>query len=134
MSIIELQLDLFRSVLTSAHSALKAIMVINGGAALALLTLIGNMMTKDMDSRILLLSRSIELFCYGLLAAVIAAGLTYGAQFCFLNALQLKVRWLYPAGIIVQIVTIIVVITSYILFILGVDHSIETFNYFRIYI
>ncbi|WP_300181642.1 hypothetical protein [uncultured Aliivibrio sp.] len=79
-------LEMFKSVITAGQAALKASMIINGGAAAALLAFTGKIWNEGSSIAVTsALSQSILLFCFGVLAAAFASGTTYISQYCFAN-------------------------------------------------
>ena len=71
--------DGFHAVITIGQGALKSGALINGGACVALLAFIGNIITKE-PSMISGLSTALLIFGGGLLFAAISSGTTYLAQ------------------------------------------------------
>lgn len=115
-------LEMFRSVITAGQSALKASMIINGGAIVALLAFIGHVGDKISNIQPLLAS-SIWLFCLGVLASAVASGFTYLSQLAYSNPKSIKF------GIPLHIFTVLLVIGSYVLFASGCFGTLETFNH-----
>ncbi|MDZ4056165.1 MAG: hypothetical protein U1D69_04230, partial [Polynucleobacter sp.] len=77
-------LEMFRSVITAGQSALKSSMVVNGGAAVALLAFTGKVWeTQTSEAVAGSLTSSIFIFCLGVLCAALAAGTTYLSQLAF---------------------------------------------------
>ena len=81
----EARLEMFKSVLESGRNAIKASLVMNGGAAVALLTFIGHLATKTppLPIKIDNLAAPETFFGIGVLLAVIAHGTVYFAQKSF---------------------------------------------------
>lgn len=77
----EHNLEMLRSVITVGQSALKSALLINGGAAVAMLAFLGRLFSGK-SSLMSLDGLSIALlqFVWGVLAAAIAAGATYFSQ------------------------------------------------------
>ena len=72
----------FKSVILTGQSALKSAILINGGAAVALLAFIGHVWKPDyLRTASINLVGSLQWFVFGVLSAAIAAGGTYAAQF-----------------------------------------------------
>ncbi len=71
------QLEQFRSVMEMAIMAVKNAILINGGAAIALLTFLGNTKRTLCMSWLLL---SLQLFCFGVALAAFATAFGYFAQ------------------------------------------------------
>ena len=73
--------ELFKAVITAGQSALKSAILINGGAAVALLAVIGGTLNTMHEKALMAwLLVSVILLVLGVLVAAIAAGLTYLAQ------------------------------------------------------
>ncbi|EOC1797619.1 hypothetical protein [Vibrio fluvialis] len=104
-------LEMFRSVITSGQAALKASMVINGGAAVALLAFMGKIWGSSITTGVASsLSGSTFMFCIGIILGALASGTTYFSQ-CLYNVDKIKI------GNIINVVTIIMVLASYGIFI-----------------
>ena len=106
--------ELFKAVILSGQSALKSAILINGGAAVALLAFIGSRFEflEDKTQKILILVSMIMLII-GVLVAAIASGLTYLAQRHYYYDENNTIRDRINSGII------ILVVFSYIFFTLG---------------
>ncbi|WP_139686259.1 hypothetical protein [Vibrio tasmaniensis] len=79
-------LEMFKSVITAGQSALKSGMVINGGAAVALLAFAGKIWETAISEVVAnSLTSSIFIFCLGVLSAALATGTTYLSQLLFSN-------------------------------------------------
>ena len=77
----EHNLEMLRSVITVGQSALKSSLLINGGAAVAVLAFLGRLLSSESASvSIDGLSLALLQFVWGVLAAAIAAGATYFSQ------------------------------------------------------
>lgn len=80
----DVHLEMLRSVLTSGQSALRAQMLLHGGAALALLTFIGHLIVKPETQPIVIKFAPIMMcFLIGVLLSVICHGITYVGQYCY---------------------------------------------------
>lgn len=77
----EKSLEMLRAVITVGQSALKSALLINGGAAVALLAFIGKIW-GGVDTQPVLGALAIALICYvaGVLSAAMASGATYFSQ------------------------------------------------------
>lgn len=114
-------LESSRSVITAGQAALRSVTLINGGAAVAMLALIGNIWAKGAEQATVdSLSRSIGYFASGVLAASVASGGTYISQYC----LSLEK---YKLGDFFNLITVLVVIAAYVLFGFGTYESYLTF-------
>ncbi|WP_322521131.1 hypothetical protein SR882_10175 [Guyparkeria halophila] len=77
----EYNLEMLRSVITVGQSALKSALLINGGAAVAVLAFIGRLFSSESASLSMGgLSLALLQFVWGVLGAAIAAGATYFSQ------------------------------------------------------
>jgi len=105
--------EMFKSVISAGQSALKSSMVINGGAAAALLAFTGKIWETSTSELVAnSLTSSIFIFCLGVLCAALATGTTYLSQLSFANG------WL-KLGHSINTFNIIVVLSSYGAFCLG---------------
>jgi hypothetical protein len=106
-------LEMLRSVITLAQGALRAAMLINGGAAVAILGSLSSAWTKGVPPAILSQLRlSLLFFASGVLAAAAASGFAYLSQKAFASEQQCY-------GKIIRAVIILLMILSYALFGLG---------------
>ncbi len=106
-------IEMFKSVITMGQSALKSAILINGGAAVALLAFIGKVW-GNVDGHIDLeyLKCGLMLYTFGVLSATIASGFTYLSQW-FYHRHNLTI------GKILNVAVIVLVIGSYLLFAMG---------------
>lgn len=79
-------LEHFKSVITMAELALKNAILVNGGAAIALLTFIGN--TKPADHKLIVVS--LFLFAFGVLLGALAIFFAYLAQNYFMSQINAR--------------------------------------------
>lgn len=109
------------AVITLGQNALKSAVLINGGAAVALLAFIGNVWGKEIGKDILVpLADSMRHFTYGVLMAAMGGGATYCCQHLY----QLRKTKL---GLFFQFVAIGLVIASYYYFYSGAECSYDAF-------
>ncbi len=102
--------EMFKSVITTGQAALKSSMIINGGAAAALLAFTGKIWNEGSTVQVTnALTHSILWFCSGLLIASFAAGTTYLSQFSYAK------DWDKVGGV-VNIFTVLAVLASYVMF------------------
>lgn len=74
-------LENFRSVILSGQAALKSMFLINGGAAVAILALVGHLSTSEISAaKVDKFAGPLCLFAVGLVFTTTAAGFTYLAQ------------------------------------------------------
>lgn len=79
----EWDVEQFRQVIALGQSAMKAGVVINGGAAVALLAFIGHMAAEAHAFQVLPFANSLWWFITGVLASGVAFGATYVSQLGF---------------------------------------------------
>ena len=97
-------LEQFRQILVLGQSALKSVMLINGGAAVALLAFIGNLSGKTPPTPpVLPFANSLWVFVFGVFLAAVAYGLTYLGQLCYAAA----GKWPNRLGIFFHVLTVL---------------------------
>lgn len=113
-------LEAFRSVITVGANAARAFMIINGGAAIALLAFLGNVWNKDSSPDVLSsILGSLLIFCIGVLCSGVCSGFTYLAQYCYATSeLGSDSKW-KMGGDINNIIAILSGVSSLILFGVG---------------
>jgi len=105
--------EMFRSVLTYAETALKNALLISGGAAVALLAFMGNILAKDPQSRLVAqFSAPLACFVYGVLAAALASGGSYATQYAYFHYGQRQ-------GVLWHRISVGLLCISYLLFAAG---------------
>lgn len=118
-------LEMFRAVIHAGQNALKTAFLMNGGATVALLAFLGKLSDQHQD-KIAVFSYSLLVFVFGVLAITVASGTTYLSQWFYGQANQKDIRF----GHIFNIVTILLSIISYALFISGTLIAYRAFNNF----
>jgi hypothetical protein len=86
-------LEMFKAVIEAGQTAIKSAFIINGGASIALLTFVGNLMTKEgIQSRLDLsgFGQALLVFVVGVGVAGAANTLRYLSQASYGQALQLE--------------------------------------------
>ncbi len=85
------------AAIESGHQALRGILLINGGAAVALLAFIGAIASKDGVGSVADLAESIQWFAFGVAVAAAAIGMTYLVNHSFANSLKtMQYNWEHP--------------------------------------
>lgn len=103
-------LEMFRTVVTVGQGALRSPMLINGGAAVAILGFLSNAWAKGVPSAVLRnLPNALLLFTAGVLAAALASGFAYLAQQAFTSGQE-------RSGKRIRALVIARVVVSYLLF------------------
>jgi hypothetical protein len=111
----------FKAVIQAGQTALKSAILINGGAAVALLAFIGSLWSSSPSIKVVeSLSSSMQFFVFGVLSSAIATGIVYLAQY----ANMLKKSWTFR---ILNFISIILVIFSYICFVTGSYYGFQAF-------
>jgi hypothetical protein len=95
-------------------------MIINGGAAIALLAFLGNVWNKDSSPDVLSsILGSLLIFCIGVLCSGVCSGFTYLAQYCYATSeLGSDSKW-KMGGDVNNIIAILSGVSSLILFGVG---------------
>lgn len=114
-------MELFKSVITAGQAALKSAILINGGAAVALLAFIGGVFNISQNSGVMTkLSHAMFCFVVGVLSGAVASGITYIAQFMYARGKRCL-------GNILNGFSWVLVISCYILFLIGVILAFKVF-------
>lgn len=75
-------IEMFKSVIVTGQSALKSAMLLNGGAAVAMLAFVGKLVEHNSMSASEV-AEAVLLFAIGALLATLATGSTYLSQMCY---------------------------------------------------
>lgn len=114
--------EMFKSVATAGQATLKSSMIINGGAAAALLAFTGKIWTEGSTEHVTTsLTHSILMFCIGVLLAAFATGTTYLSQFLYSK------EW-HKTGDIINVLSIICVVSSYSVFLYACIQASSSFS------
>jgi hypothetical protein len=117
----QFDLEMFKSVIQSGQTALRASFLINGGAAIALLAFIGNIWNKTQNITVIKsLAISLCVFSTGVLFVALSTGMTYLTQNAY------AYNW-NKTGTTINIISILFVILSYITFIFGIKYLYNAF-------
>jgi hypothetical protein len=102
--------EMLRAVIAYGQATLKSTILINGGAAAALLAFIGNVWDSSLSSATVSgLTNSVLLFSSGVLAAAFGTAFTYCTQYCYAEGWKKR-------GIVFHIVTVLLVLLAFSLF------------------
>lgn len=113
-SVNEFNMEMLRATITTGQSALKSAMLINGGAAVAVLAFLGNAWTKEIPRHVLTgAAYGLSLFVWGVLSAATAVGFTYLSQAGFGDEFGMHSARIGSYG---RAMAIVLVIASYVLF------------------
>jgi hypothetical protein len=110
----EINLEMLRGTIATGQSAIKSSLLINGGAAVAVLAFLGNAWSKGLPRNVLTgASYGLSLFVWGVLAAATAAGFTYVSQAGFGDEFG---KHSQRIGICGRTLAMLLVAASYVLF------------------
>lgn len=103
-------IEMLRSVFMFGNTALKSSILINGGAAVALLAFIGKIWTDKLEAAaISAVTMAIAFFSFGVLSAAVGTAFSYLTQYAYSQRLT-------KTGIVFHIATFLLVVGSYIFF------------------
>jgi len=109
-------LEGFRQIIALGQSTLKSMMLINGGAAVALLAFLGNLITRAGSSAsVVAFAGSMRMFVVGVFLAAVAYATTYLSQL-FYNG---EKDWQQRTGLVFHVVTSLVGAASLAAFLWG---------------
>lgn len=114
-------LEMFKSIILSGQNALRTGLLINGGAAVAILAFIGNIAGKH-DYMIVNLAQGLKWFSIGTLTVGLASFLTYITQRFYGNSEKPKDKWAVAANLSNWLVAVLGVI-AVVFFCYGVKQS-----------
>ena len=119
---------LLQAQMTFAGSALKAVTLANGGAALALLAFLGHVIGTDSavaTTTIAEFGLPMKLFAWGTVFGIIATCLSYVAQALYVELPVNNNSWFGSPGGIVRLIALCFVISAMAAFIFGITTSAE---------
>lgn len=124
---VQNNIEMLRSVMMYGSEALKSAILINGGAAVALLAFIGNIWTRGIvPTAVIPLTNALYYFTEGTVSAAVGVGLTYFTQY-FYSIDKNKV------GAVFHGLSIATVVLAYIFFYQGATSGHDAFlNHFGI--
>lgn len=115
-------IEMFRSIIQSGQNAVKSSFLLNGGASVAMLAFIGKL-TEEQQSKIPEFANSLTIFVIGVLAIAIASGFTYLSQWFYAE----DEAWKQKTGLGMNIVSILLGLSSYGFFIWGMCRAYTSF-------
>ena len=135
------------SAIKSADAVLRNCLLINGGAAVAILAFMGAVISKDAGSHKIIgdIAGSLTYFAWGVIASVVALGLSYIVHFLtYKTATSQKKVWEYPyivpgkdtawwgrLKITLHLLAVALAVLSAVLFVIGlfaVKHAVTSFG------
>jgi hypothetical protein len=108
------ELEMFRSVMYAGQNAIKSSFLLNGGAAIALLAFIGHLAQFKVD-KVALFGTCLLPYAYGVLVIAVTSGCTYLSQWFYASPRNFAKK----IGRVLNVVSMLLVITSYGLFVWG---------------
>lgn len=115
-------LEMFRSVIQSGQNAVKSSFLLNGGASVALLAFIGKL-TEEQHSKIPAFADALTIFVIGVFSIALASGVTYLSQWFYAESES----WKQKAGFALNMVSIVLGLSSYAFFIWGMCRAYSSF-------
>jgi hypothetical protein len=115
-------LEMFRSVIQAGQNAVKSSFLLNGGASVALLAFIGKL-TEEQQSKIPAFADSLTIFVTGVFAIALASGVTYLSQWFYAESES----WKQKTGFALNMVSIVLGLSSYGFFIWGMCRAYSNF-------
>ena len=111
-------LEGFKQVIALGQSTLKSIMIINGGASVAILAFLGNALNTA-NSKVLILpfANSMRMFVFGVSLSAIAYALTYLSQLSYSG----EKPWQQNTGIALHVLTSLAGASALVAFIWGAN-------------
>lgn len=110
----EHNLEMLRAVITVGQSALKSALLINGGAAVALLALVGKIWSSNgLKPAMGALATAVLFYVFGVLSAAVAAGATYISQAGYADEFG---SLSYAIGRVGHVFAVLGVVGAYVLF------------------
>ncbi len=120
-----IQVEMFRAVVMAGQSAMQSVVLINGGAAVALLAFLGHAIsTKASAVFVQPIANALYLFVIGVLYGSLAMGSTYVSQ--SLYAIDINRRG--PLAILFHALTVLLTVLAYVWFFRGACHAISGFH------
>lgn len=117
--------EMFRSVITAGQNALRTSFLMNGGSSMAMLAFIGHLAT-EVPEKVQLFASSLTVFVIGVLIVAIASGTTYLSQWLYAS----KNERLIDIGGILNVASIVLGISSYVIYGFGVYKTYGVFSTF----
>lgn len=117
----EIALEMLRSVIETAKTALTTSILVNGGASVALLALVGTLSAGKSPTAVsVALVYALVSFACGVLLGAIATGATYFTQYCYEQQFR-------RSAVGFHVFTVLLILGSYIAFAVGVISAYHAF-------
>jgi hypothetical protein len=111
-----------RAVISMGQSALKSAMLVNGGAAIALLGFLATVWSSGKVDDVSIFASAMFVFVLGVLSACVALGFAYAAQHFYAQSsyAEDEMRRLWSSiGRLFHVATSVLLVVSYVLFTYG---------------
>lgn len=119
--------ELMKAAGTAGQVAMKSAILINGGAAVAMLAFIGHVLSSKVNIDIKILAKSMSFFTFGVVLGAIATGTTYFTQILYQikfrkerEKKKITIRMCRVFSVVMFLLTIVLVFITYHFFIQGV--------------
>jgi hypothetical protein len=107
------RIELAKSVILTAQNALKSAMLINGGAAVALLAFVGHVWKPDGSTLLISIAGALYWFVIGVLLDAVSAASFYFTQWFYHETSGASRDRYFVAGVTFHMLAILLVLTSY---------------------
>ncbi|WP_299044179.1 hypothetical protein [uncultured Tateyamaria sp.] len=118
----EARLEMMRAVITFGQGAIRTLVLVNGAAAIAVLTFLGSY-TEQGDELFRLLTKALLLFAFGVVAASLVAGFAYLAQLLY----DSNSKRLEKVGFAFHVLSVLIAATGLALFVAGLLSAYQGF-------
>ena len=115
-------LEMFKSVIEAGHNAIKASFLLNGGSAVALLAFISKLTELHKD-KVPEFAGSLKIFVIGVFLVTVVSGVTYLSQWFYAG----YNGWKTKVGFWLNVLAIILGLSSYGVFIWGMCNAYNSF-------
>jgi|TARA_R110000796_G_scaffold172147_1_gene289140 hypothetical protein len=120
----EKHLEAYRAVISTGANAIKSALITNGASAIALLAFLPRIPSTEFDINIIFLTYALQSFLVGVSLAALGSGFAY-----FTNRSYLEFKKLFW-GHSLNVVSVILIFTSYISFVVGIYYSAKALGMF----
>jgi hypothetical protein len=128
---IAMNVEMFKGIIAFATLAIKSLILVNGAAVIALLTLLGHLWAADINGSTAIkltakLGPSFTWYTVGVGAGVLSAGFSYFAQVMFVEILSDRAKWWWGNGF--RIAAVVSALISFGGFVGGGLRALTVFN------
>lgn len=119
---LNIDMEMFRSVIMMGQSAIRSAFLLNGGASIAMLAFISHLVEVNV-SKVPEFASCLLIFTFGVFAITVTAGATYLSQMFYAT----HGKGCKTIGIVLHVISISLCITSYGMFIWGLCKTYHSF-------